>query len=354
MDLLQLKNEFFKKLSALSNLKELDILELEYFGREKGRLTEILRHLKDLSEEEKKTIGKEANLLREEFNNLINEKRNVFKKDEQEKKLKKEWIDVTAPGEKISKGSLHPFTKTINEAVDIFEKMGFSVAHGPDIETEWFNFDALNIPSDHPARDMWDTFWLKEPKSNFKFQISNFKTNEKLLLRTHTSPVQIRYMMSHNPPIRIIAPGRTYRYEATDSSHSHTFYQLECLFVDKNASVANFKSVVQIFFQKFFNKEIKTRIRPGYFPFVEPGFEIDISCVVCGGKGCNVCKKTGWLEIGGAGMVHRNVFKSAGYNPESYKGFAFGFGIDRLAMIKYKIPDIRFFYYGDLRFLKQF
>lgn len=347
-----IKQEFLTRIDKITSLKELENLKLEYFGREKGKITEILRSLKNLNEEDKKSLGKEANFLKEELENLIEEKNNALKKDEQEKKLRKEWIDVSAPGEKISKGSIHIFTKVIDEAIDIFEKMGFEAAEGPDIETEWFNFDALNIPADHPAREMWDTFWLRQ--NDLKIKNGNLKNSERLLLRAHTSPVQIRYMMSHNPPIKIIAPGRAYRYEATDSSHSHTFYQLECLYVDKSVSVANFKAVVQIFFQKFFKKEIRTRLRPGYFPFVEPGFEIDITCVVCQGAGCNVCKHTGWLEIGGAGMVHPNVFKAAGYNPKHYTGFAFGFGIDRLAMIKYKIPDIRFFYYGDLRFLKQF
>lgn len=364
MNLIDLKNDFIEKLSIITNLKELEFLELEYFGREKGRLTEILRNLKNLQEEERKKIGGEANELKQEMQNLLSGKKDKFKEKEKQENLKKEWFDITAPGKKISRGSLHPITKTIKKITDIFHKMGFMVAEGPDIETEFYNFDALNIPSDHPARDMWDTFWLKELKSKFqilnsklqintKSQIQNSK-QEKLLLRTHTSPVQIRYMMEYNPPFRIIAPGRVFRYEATDASHSHTFYQLEGLMVGEDINVANFKAVIQEFFSQFFKKEVKIRLRPSYFPFVEPGFEIDISCIVCDGKGCGVCKNSGFLEIAGAGMVHRNVFKAVGYNPEMWQGFAFGFGIDRIAMMKYKIPDIRLFYSSDLRFLKQF
>lgn len=342
MDLTNLKNEFIERLSGITNLKELDILQTEFFGREKGKITLVLKNLKNLSEEERKKIGQEANNLKMELQNLFEVKKQGFLNKENEEKLKKEWIDITAPGKKVLKGSLHPITKTINEIYSIFHKMGFEIADGPEIETEFNNFDALNILKDHPARDMWDTFWLK----------SNQK--EKLLLRTHTSPVQIRYMMSHNPPVRIIAPGRTFRYEAIDATHSHTFYQLEGLMVDNEISVANFKAVILEFFKKFFKKEITIRLRPSYFPFVEPGFEIDISCLACGGAGCSVCKHSGFLEIAGAGMVHPNVFKAVNYNPKEVQGFAFGFGIERLVMMKYKIPDIRLFYSGDLRFLKQF
>ena len=249
-------------------------------------------------------------------------------------------------------GHIHPLTQVIRKINDIFSEMGFSLIDGPEIETEHYNFDALNIPKDHPARDMWDTFWLRQ--NEIKNQKSKIKNNEKFLLRTHTSPVQIRYMQAHNPPLRIIAPGRIFRYEATDVSHSHTFYQLEGLMIDKDISIANFKAVITTFFQSLFKKDIKLRLRPSFYPFVEPGFDVDIICSVCEGKGCGVCGEDGWLELAGAGMVHPNVFKAVGYNPKDWQGFAFGFGIDRLAMMKYKIPDIRFFYSGDLRFLKQF
>lgn len=358
MDLSNLKNEFLEKLSKVSNLKELDILYTDFFGREKGKLTVVLRSLKDLNEEERKKTGMEANALKQELSDLFDKKKEEMVTKNRNEKLKKEWLDITAPGIKIEKGNLHVISKTVDEIYSIFSKMGFSVAEGPDLETEFYNFDALNIPADHPARDMWDTFWIKNLES--KLQITNNKSQtinlkqEKLLLRTHTSPVQIRYMMSHTPPLRIIAPGRVFRYEATDASHSHTFYQLEGLMVGDNINIANLKFIIQNFFKNFFKKEVKVRLRPSFFPFVEPGFEADISCLVCGGVGCSVCKNSGWVEIAGAGMVHRNVFKAVGYNPDTWQGFAFGFGIDRIIMMKYKIPDIRLLYSGDLRFLKQF
>jgi len=216
--------------------------------------------------------------------------------------------------------------------------MGFSIAEGPEMETEWYNFDSLNIPKDHPARDLWDTFYLKNG----------------LLLRTHTSPVQIRYMEKNNPPLKIIAPGSVFRHEATDASHEFEIFQLEGLIVDKDISVANFKAIIQEFYRLFFNKPVKIRLIPSYFPFVEPGFQVDMTCLNCGGKGCPSCGQTGWLEMMGAGMVHPNVLKAAGLVPKGLQGFAFGMGIDRLAMMKYKIPDIRLFRSGDLRFLKQF
>lgn len=239
--------------------------------------------------------------------------------------------------------------------------MGFSVVEGPELESEWYNFDALNIPANHPARDMWDTFWIKDPKGiqNTKYKI------QKLLLRTHTSPVQIRYMESHNPPLRIIAPGRIFRYEATDATHEINFYQLEGLMIGKDVSTRSFKGVIQEFYQRFFGKPVHIRLRPSYFPFTEPSFEVDMSCVLCDGKGftlsegselkgCASCGQDGWLEMMGAGMVHPNVFKAVGYVPGEWQGFAFGMGLDRLAMMKYKINDIRLLYSGDLRFLQQF
>jgi phenylalanyl-tRNA synthetase alpha chain len=217
--------------------------------------------------------------------------------------------------------------------------MGFSVVEGPEIETEWYNFDALNIPKDHPARDLWATFWLK---------------NSKLLLRTHTTPVDVRYLEKNNPPLRIITIGRVFRHEATDASHEVNFNQIDGLMVGKEINVANFKAIIQEFFQEFFEKIIEIRMRPSYFPFTEPSFEVDMRCLNCRGKGCSTCQKIGWLEMMGAGMVHPNVFKAAGLNPKNWQGFAFGMGLDRLAMMKYKINDIRLFYSGDLRFLNQF
>ena len=250
----------------------------------------------------------------------------------------KDWIDVSVPGKRADSGHLHPLTQARRNVEEIFQLMGFSIVEGPEIENEWYNFDALNIPKDHPARDLWDTFWLKNG----------------LLLRTHTSPVQIRHMEKNNPPLRIIAPGRIYRHEATDASHDMQFYQVEGLMIGKDISVANFKAIIQEFLQRFLNRKLKTRLRPGFFPFTEPSFELDIQCSICQGKGCSTCSRTGWIELCPGGMVHPNVLKAGGYNPKNWQGFAFGMGMDRLTMMKYKINDIRLFYNGDLRFLKQF
>jgi len=251
---------------------------------------------------------------------------------------KKDFFDPSIPGEKAQIGHLHPITQVLKKVIDIFSEMGFSVVEGPEVETEWYNFDALNIPKDHPARDMWDTFWLKD----------------KNLLRTHTSPVQIRHLEKNNPPLRIIAPGRIFRHEATDASHEINFYQVEGLMIDREISAANFKAIIQEFFSRFFNKVVEARLRPSFFPFTEPSFEVDMSCVVCEGTGCSTCSQTGWIELMGAGMVHPNVLKSVRMNPKNWQGFAFGIGLDRLTMMKYKINDIRMLYSGDLRFLKQF
>lgn len=265
-----------------------------------------------------------------------------LKEEEYARQLASERIDVTQPGKKFWRGGLHPLTLLQRDMERIFSQLGFTVADGPEVETERYNFDALNIPADHPARDMWDTFWLRQSEK------------QKLLLRTHTSPGQVRFLENHQPPLRIIIPGRVFRYEATDATHEIQFYQLEGLMVGKDISVANFKHVISSFFGKLFNREVAIRLRPSYFPFVEPGFEVDMSCVFCSGKGCGVCKQTGWLEMAGAGMVHPHVYKAAGLSPNDWQGFAFGMGVDRIAMMKYRIPDIRLFYSGDLRFLKQF
>lgn len=250
----------------------------------------------------------------------------------------KKIIDVTAPGKKIARGHLHPLTLVQKQIGDIFSVMGFEIAEGPEMETEYYNFDTLNIPKDHPARDMWDTFWIKD-NANIAKSYANYAK----LLRTHTSPVQVRYMEMHNPPFRIIAPGRTFRYEATDATHEAQFYQLEGLMMGKNVTLSNLKGIMEVFFQKFFNsKDIHVRLRPSYFPFVEPGVEVDIKY------------KGKWMEIAGAGMVHPKVLENVGIDHNKWQGFAFGMGIDRLAMIKYKIDDIRLFYGSDLRFVKQF
>ncbi len=337
MDIETIKKEAEEEIGSVKTLKELDDVYKKYLGK-KGKLTQILRSLKDLSEKEKKEIGRKANQAKTYIETSIREKKYILQSAHWLSAKIEEFFDITVPSKKPLIGHLHPITLARRRVEEIFQQMGFSVIEGPEIETEWYNFDALNIPKDHPARDAWDTFYLKN----------------NLLLRTHTSPVQIHHMEKHQPPLRIIAPGKAFRHEATDAAHEAQFYQLEGLMVDKDVSVANFKAIMKEFFQKFFNKELKIRIRPGFFPFTEPSFEMDISCVNCDGKGCSVCKQTGWVETLGAGMVHPDVLKAGGLNPRNWQGFAFGVGLDRLIMMKYKINNIRLFYSSDLRFLEQF
>jgi phenylalanyl-tRNA synthetase alpha chain len=357
--IISLKNEVQKEIKKARDLKDLDQIFQRYLGK-KGKITILLKNLKSLPKEKRKRRGKELNSLKEFIEKEIEEKAKEIKEKLTAEILKKEKIDVTAPGKKISPGHLHPLTQVQRKVEEIFQSMGFSIVEGPEIETEWYNFDALNIPKDHPARDLWNTLWLRQ------------NNRPRLLLRTHTSPVQVRYMEKNQPPLRIIVPGRVFRHEATDASHEVNFYHLEGLMVDKaysrqsrdgssesliqnrDVSVANFKAIIQKFYQKFFEKNVEIRLIPCYFPFTEPSFEVDITCLACGGKGCSACQKTGWMEMMGAGMVHPNVFKNSGLNPKEWQGFAFGMGLDRLAMMKYKINDIRLFYSGDLRFLEQF
>jgi len=260
----------------------------------------------------------------------------------------KEYFDITIPGKKPVLGCLHPLTQSINRAKEIFEGMGFSIVEGPELEDEWHNFDALNFPKDHPAREMQDTLFIKQKNRD---KISEKK---RLVMRTHTSPVQIRYMLKNKPPFRIVVPGRVFRNEATDASHEVNFYQIEGFMIDKNISVANFRAIIEEFFKSFFGKSVMIRLRPSFFPFTEPSFEVDMSCLTCNGKGCSVCSQTGWLEVMGAGMVHPNVLKNSEVDSNKWQGFAFGMGWDRLVMMKYKIDDVRLFYGGDLRFLQQF
>ncbi len=337
-----------EKLASASDSDAVEALQIQFLGR-KGGLSMILRAIKNLPEKERAKIGSAANHLRQELEAVFEKKLSELKKTNQEGVLQREWIDVTRPGIKTPRGHLHPLTLVRREAEVIFHSMGFETVEGPEAESEWYNFDALNIPADHPSRDMWDTFWIKSESLKSKGK------SEKLLLRTHTSPVQIRYMEKHQPPFRIIAPGRVFRYEATDASHEIQFYQLEGLMVDRHVSIANFKFVIQEFLRRLFKKQgLEIRLRPSYFPFVEPGFEVDMACIVCNKKGCSVCQRSGWLEMMGAGMVHQKVFEAVGYVPGEYTGFAFGIGLDRVAMMKYNIPDIRLFHSGDTRFLKQF
>ncbi|MEA3292885.1 MAG: phenylalanine--tRNA ligase subunit alpha [Patescibacteria group bacterium] len=331
------KNQAQEDIRKAETYKELNEIFKRYLGK-KGSITQVLRSLKSFPEKKKIEISKKANKIKNLLRIKIDEKTQEIKRRIEEEEESKEWIDISAPGEKQILGHLHPLTLTQRKIEEIFQKMGFSVIEGPEIEDEWYNFDALNIPKEHPARDLWDTFYLKNGN----------------LLRTHTSPVQIRYMEKNNPPLRIIVPGRIFRHEATDASHEINFYQIEGLMVGKDVNVANFKAIIEEFFQDFFNKKIIIRLRPSFFPFTEPSFEVDINCLVCNGKGCSVCGNTGWVELMGAGMVHPNVLKNSGLNPKFWQGFAFGIGVDRLAMMKYKINDIRLFYSGNLRFLEQF
>lgn len=341
IDLKSLKIEAEKKIERAQNSEELEGIYRKYLGR-KGEISRIFDLLGSWSKEKRVKIGKEANQLKVYLEGKLKEKVSSFAKAPEDKE---EWIDITAPGRKPQIGHLHPLTQVKRKFEEIFGTMGFEVIEGPEIENEYYNFDALNIQKDHPARDLWDTLWLK-PKS---------QKAKKLLLRTHTSPVQVRYMEKHKPPLRIIAPGRVFRYEATDAGHEVNFYQVEGLMIGKEISVANFKAIIQEFFSRFFDKEIEIRLRPSFFPFVEPGFEVDMSCLACGGQGCSACKQSGWVEIMGAGMVHPYVLKAVDIQLSAgWQGFAFGMGMDRLTMMKYKINDIRLFYSGDLRFLEQF
>lgn len=347
MNIKDIESKIKEELDKALNLEQIDEVWRFWLGR-KGKITQELRGLKDLPEAERRKMGSQLNKLKEKMETVIKERIAEVQEEEYLKQIKDEWIDVTRPPKKRPGGSLHPLSKTIKEVEDIFGSMGFEVAEGPQVENEWFNFEALNIPENHPARDLWDTFWIKDGKEKVNGK------DERLLLRTHTSPVQARYMQNNNPPIRIIAPGKVFRYEATDASHEIQFYQLEGLMVDEDISVSNFRAVINEFLSRFFKTDVTTRLRPSYFPFVEPGFEVDMECITCSGKGCSVCSQTGWLELLGAGMVHPKVFESVGYNPKEVTGFAFGVGIDRLTMMKYKIDDIRLFYSGDIRFLQQF
>ena len=351
--ILHLRNNALKALKKIENLDELEALRLSYLGRKQGAIVQILRGLKDLPVEKRKTVGKEANDLARELEQAFEKRKEELIDEDLEHALKKEKIDISMPGVRLPQGHLHPVTKVRREIEEIFRSIGFKIATGPKIENEWYNFDALNIPKDHPARDLWDTIWLRS-NQKLKVKSEKLKIGEKLLLRTHTSPVQVHYLEKNNPPFRIIAPGEVYRYEATDASHDFQFWQVEGLVVDRKVSVANFKSITRSFYERFFKKQVKIRLRPSFFPFVEPGFEVDLSCVNCNGKGCRVCSQTGWLEMMGAGIVHPNVFKNTGYSPREWQGIAFGMGMDRLVLMKYKIPDIRLLRGGDLRFLKQF
>lgn len=344
----QVKNEFLSKLSTLT--KEADVLNLkgDYLGKT-GIVSEMLKSLKDLSPEEKKSFGPKANELKDFIANEISKLLSKIEIEEINKKLLSEKIDISATDDlfvkTIKHGGFHPRTIIQQEIEDIFLSMGFEILDGPHIEDEFHNFEALNIPGDHPARDMQDTFWFQNPHTH---------EGKKHLLRTHTSTIQVRGMLAKKPPFRFIAPGIVFRCERTDASHEMVFTQLEGMMVGKDISVANLIYFMKTILKEIFKKDVEVRLRPGFFPFVEPGFELDIKCLICSGKGCSVCKHVGWVELLPCGMVHPNVLKAGGIDPNEYNGFAFGLGLDRLVMMKYGIDDIRHLQSGDLRFNSQF
>jgi phenylalanyl-tRNA synthetase alpha chain len=341
-DLEVLEKRAAEDIARAGDAASLEAVRVAYLGR-KGELTGLLRTLKELPIDERRVRGTEANEVRERLESALSARDAELRR---ESKLEHGSFDTTKPGHRVTRGHIHPLSKIDEEVRRIFTAMNFSVVEGPEVETPRYNFDALNIPADHPARDLWDRFWLGSEKKE-----KPDAPARKLLLQPHTSPMQFRYMGRHNPPFQIIVPGRVFRYEATDASHEFNFYQVEGLMVGPDVSLANFKYIVEEFFARLFGKGIEFRFRPSYFPFVEPGVEVDIKIP----KNTKVGARTGeWLEVMGAGMVHRNVFDAVRYNPDEVQGFAFGVGLDRLAMLKYGIPDIRLFYSGDARFTRQF
>jgi phenylalanyl-tRNA synthetase alpha chain len=329
----KIKHEVENELKNIRTSQELDALRLKYLSR-KGLISSLFSQLKDVVEKERGKVGQKINQLKKDVESSYRELEDRLKSNQESE----EKVDLFLPGRKPFIGRLHPLTIVLDEIKQIFFNLGFRVEDGPEIETDYYNFEALNMPKDHPARDMQDTLYI----------------TEEVLLRTHTSPVQIRVMQSQKPPISIIAPGRVYRRDTPDASHSPFFHQVEGLVVDEGISFGDLKGVITAFAHKMFGSDIKVRFRPSFFPFTEPSAEYDFNCVFCRGKGCRVCKNTGWMEISGAGMVDPNVFESVGYDSEKYTGYAFGMGVDRIAMLKYGISDIRLFFENDLRFLNQF
>jgi len=316
---------------------DLEQVRVKYLGRQ-GILTQFLRSLSSIPVAERPEVGREANLAKAEIETLLGERLAELKAAERRHALESQRVDLTLPGRRPSPGTLHPLTLVQDEIIEIFLGLGFAVAEGPEVESDFYNFEALNIPRDHPARDMQDTFYLSED----------------VLLRTHTSPMQIRIMKAMRPPLRYIFPGRVYRRDIADASHSPVFHQVEGLAVDRNISMGDLKGTLELFAREMFGPRTTTRFRPSFFPFTEPSAEVDVRCFLCGGEGCRVCKQSGWLEILGSGMVHPQVLRNVGYDPEEVTGWAFGMGVERIAMLKYGIDDIRLFFENDLRFLTQF
>jgi len=333
----QIKTLAAQALEGVTDLKELDEIRIRYLGK-KGELTAVLRGMGGLSAEERPLIGALANQVREEIEAAIAAKDTLLSSSAREAQMAAEKIDVTIGGKRRSMGKRHPLSQVLGEIQDIFIGMGFCIAEGPDVELDYYNFEALNIPKNHPARDTQDTFYI----------------NDNVVLRTQTSPVQIRVMENSKPPIRIIAPGRVFRSDAVDATHSPLFHQIEGLVIDKGITMGDLKGTLEVFVKALYGNDARTRFRPHHFPFTEPSAEVDVSCFVCGGDGCRVCKGEGWIEILGAGMVHPKVLANCGIDPEIYSGFAFGLGLERVAMRRYDIDDLRLFFENDLRFLNQF
>jgi phenylalanyl-tRNA synthetase alpha chain len=338
-ELEQLKKETLDRLNRVGSIEELEAIRVGVLGK-KGTLTEVLRGMGRLSAEERPLIGQLANDVRTSLEKRMEELRGELQRQVLKQRLEEERIDVTLPGVRQRFGGKHPLQLVIQQIEDIFIGMGFEVAEGPEVETDHYNFERLNLPKNHPARDMQDSFYI----------------TDEILLRTHTSPVQARAMeqMKGEVPVKVICPGRVYRRDDDDATHSHMFHQIEGLMVDEGIRMSDLKGVLLTFAREMFGSGVEIRLRPSFFPFTEPSAEVDISCVICQGKGCRVCKETGWLEILGAGMVHPRVLEMSGYNSEKYTGFAFGMGPERITMLKYGIDDIRHFYTNDVRFLRQF
>jgi len=333
----ELESRSLARIGSARTPEELEAVRVEVLGR-KGALNEISKGMGKLAVEEKKAVGQALNAAKQKLESALEARTRQFDQDALNRRLDAEWIDLTLPAPPPRRGHLHPITRIQRELEDLFVSLGFAVLDGPEVETEYHNFDALNIPRDHPARDMQDTFWLEGGN----------------LLRTHTSPVQVRGMERLGPPLRMIAPGRAFRNESVDASHEHTFYQLEGMMVDRDVSVAHLIYFMKTLLTAIFKREVTVRLRPGYFPFVEPGFELDVQCLICGGPGCPVCKQSGWVELLPCGLVNPNVLRLSGIDPEQWGGFAFGLGLTRLVMMRYGIDDIRHLQGGDLRFLEQF
>lgn len=333
----QIKAAAQKAIAEAADEKGIDDIRVRFLGK-KGELTAILKQMGGLSPEERPIIGQLANKIRAELEGDIESASKDFKEKADELKLKAETIDITMPAEPAVTGKLHPLNTVLNDLIDLFQSMGFDVVDGPEVETDHYNFEALNVPADHPARDMQDTFYIAE----------------NLLLRTQTSAAQIRTMETRKPPIKIICPGRVYRADEVDATHSPVFHQIEGLVVDKGITMCDLKGVLEQFAHEIYGPETEVKFRPSFFPFTEPSVEVDVTCSECRGKGCRVCKGSGWIEILGAGMVHPRVLKSCGIDPEEYSGFAFGIGLDRITTTRYKISDIRLLFENDLRFLSQF